>query len=259
MSTQPVNFFWDAPPAPPTLSGSDVHIWSAALDRPMAQIQQLAQTLSPNEAARAQRFVFDRDREHYIVGRGLLREILSHYLKTPPARLQFRYGPQGKPELDTGPAPLHFNLSHSGGVVLYAVTRQQPLGVDVEAIRPLEDLEQIAEHFFSAAENSALRSLSPADKPTAFFNCWTRKEAFIKAVGEGLSYPLDQFDVTLTPGQPAQLLRVQNDPQATARWSLVALAPAPNYVAALAIETGQFQLNCWRWSTRAAGKSTSLF
>ncbi len=244
----PINQSWGLPPASPVLSGKEVHVWCAALDQPPARVLQLAQTLAADEAERAGRFVFDHDREHFIVARGLLRIILGRYLKVKPETLAFRYGPQGKPELETNPeSNLCFNLSHSGGVVLYAVTRKREIGVDIEAIRPLDDMEQIAERFFSANEYAVLRALPAKEKPPGFFNCWTRKEAYIKAMGSGLSQPLDQFDVTLAPGEPAKLLQIRNDPAALARWSLVELDPAPGYVGALVVSGYDWRLACWRW------------
>jgi len=198
---------------------------------------------------RARRFVFEQHRRHFIVGRGLLRLILSHYLEIEPGRLEFEYGPQGKPELAGAAASseLNFNLSHSGGLALYAVTYNRQIGVDIEAIRQLEDMEAIAYRFFSAAEYTALMALAPEERPVGFFNCWTRKEAYIKAVGDGLMYPLEKFDVSLQPGQAAKLLRVQNDPAAVSRWSLQHLEPAPGYVGALAVAGSVGQLNCWQW------------
>jgi 4'-phosphopantetheinyl transferase len=198
---------------------------------------------------RARRFVFEQHRHHFIAGRGLLRLILGRYLEIEPDRLQFEYGPQGKPEL-TGAAAssrLTFNLSHSGGLALYAVTYSRQIGVDVEAVRQLEDMEMMAYRFFSATEHTALMTLPPEERPVGFFNCWTRKEAYIKAVGDGLMYPLHKFDVSLQPGRPAELLRVQNDPAAVSRWSLQHLEPAPGYVGALAVAGKTWQLACWQW------------
>jgi 4'-phosphopantetheinyl transferase len=207
----------------------------------------LAQTLSPDEAARAERFVFDRDRNHFIVGRGSLRAILGHYLNCKPQQVTFSYGPQNKPAVEIPQSQLRFNLSHSGEAVLYAFTHHREIGVDIELLRPLDDMMQIAKRFFSPTEYTTLSALPIEEQPTAFFNCWTRKEAYIKAIGSGLSQPLDQFDVTLTPGEPAKLLRVQNDPQALERWSLIELNPAPDYVAALMVEGGHQELFCSQW------------
>jgi 4'-phosphopantetheinyl transferase len=232
------------------LGSDDVHIWCAALDQLPGRVSRLAQLLSVDERERAGRLVFEQHRQHFIVGRGLLRLILGRYLELAPDQLKFEYGRQGKPALAnlSGPPALAFNLSHSHGLALYAVASNRALGVDVEAIRRLDDLEAIAKRFFSATEYTVLSSLPPAQKPTGFFNCWTRKEAYIKAIGDGLSYPLDRFDVSLRPGEPARLLRVQDDPQATGRWSLYHLAPVPGYVGAVVAAGQPVKLSCWRWA-----------
>ena len=240
---------WRSPPEALHLGGAEVHVWQAGLDRPPAQVHTLLHTLSTDERARAERFHFRRDREHFIVARGLLRAILGRYLNREPGRLQFRYSPYGKPALaqDSGGTGLCFNVSHSHGLALYAVTRGREVGVDVEHIRPTPHLEQIAERFFSHREVSALLSLPQDLRAVAFFLCWTRKEAYIKAKGEGLSLPLDRFDVSLIPGEPAALLGTRGDPREAYRWSLRELTPAPGYAAALAVEGHGWRLACWRW------------
>jgi 4'-phosphopantetheinyl transferase len=241
------NFLWPTPSILPPLSNDQVHVWSAPLNQPAEYILQLAQALSPDEAARAQRFVFDRDRDHFIAARGLLRIILGHYLNLKPQQIKFCYGPQNKPGLEIPQSQLRFNLSHSGNAVLYAITHHQEIGVDIELLRPLDDMMQIAKRFFSPAEYAALRALPIEKQEIGFFNCWTRKEAYIKALGSGLTQPLDQFDVSLIPGQPAKLLQVQNDPQALERWSLTELNPASNYAAALVVEGQNQQFFCGQW------------
>lgn len=215
-------------------------------------VQQLAETLAPDERQRAERFHFERDRRRFIVGRGVLRRILGRYLALEPNRLQFCYGPWGKPALagisTTQEGQFCFNLAHSQSLALYAVTCERELGVDIEYIRAVPEAEQIAARFFSAQENTVLRSLPPQQKQEAFFNCWTRKEAYIKAIGDGLAQPLAEFDVSLTPGEPASLLRISGDTQAAAGWSIQALTPAPGYVAALAVKGHDWQLKCWQWA-----------
>lgn len=244
-----VNILWQPPSTLPYLADDEVHVWCAALTQPSEQVLQLAQTLSPDEAERAQRFVFDHDREYYIVGRGFLRHILAHYRQTDPAGIKFNYGPQGKPGLaPTLNSDIQFNLSHSGSLVLYAITRRHTIGVDIEAVRPLDDMAQIAKRFFSPVEAATLLKLPLEEQPEGFFNCWTRKEAFIKASGKGLSQPLDEFDVTLAPGQPARLLRVQDDSQAPYKWSLTHLIPATGYVAALAVAGQMTKIFCRQWA-----------
>lgn len=239
---------WHSPPTELRLTDYDVNIWQADLDQLSARVQQLAQTLSADELARAKRFYFEQDRQRFIVGRGLLREILSRYLDLAPNQLQFCYGLHGKPALaPTLGSSICFNLSHSQGLALYAITRDRPIGIDVEYIRPLAEAEQIAANFFSAQENTALHHLPLNQKQVAFFSCWTRKEAYIKAVGDGLALPLDQFDVSLAPGEAARLISIKGDRTAATQWSLQELKPASNYIAAVAVAGHNWNLKCWKY------------
>ena len=210
-------------------------------------MRSLRHTLTTDECQRAERYVFEKDRTHFAVARGLLRVLLGRYLRQEPQHLRFTYGPHGKPALatDTGRAPLCFNVSHSHGLALYAVTRGREVGVDVERIRPEIAQEKIAERFFSRREVTVLRALPTSLQAAAFFACWTRKEAYIKAKGEGLALPLGQFDVSLAPGEPAMLLRTAWDPQEAACWALQDLAPAPGYRAAVAVAGHDWRLTCW--------------
>jgi len=241
---------WGLPPSDLALSSDHIHVWCASLDQPASCVQQFAQSLSADERVRAERFHFEQHRNRFIAGRGLLRMILSYYTGIEPSRLQFCYGPHGKPALTEASSSdrLCFNLSHSQELALFAVTRDREIGVDLECVRPISDAEQIAERFFSAQENAVFRALPRNQKQQAFFNCWTRKEAYIKARGEGLSLPLKQFDVSLIPGEPAKLLSIRGDPEEASKWSLQALSPAPGYVAALAVEGHGWDLACWRWT-----------
>lgn len=240
---------WHSPPIHLTLSSDDVHVWRASLDQPVECLQQLAQTLCADERIRAERFYFEQDRKRFIIGRGILRIILSRYLNIAAEQLQFCYGSRGKPDLvDSGESKLRFNLSHSQGLVLYAVTCDRQIGIDVEYIRPIEEVEQIVKSFFSAQENAMWHNLPVHQRQTAFFNCWTRKEAFVKAVGDGLALPLNQFDVSVAPNEPAKLLAIKGDRSASNRWSMQDLSPAPGYVAAVAVEGHSWQLSCWEWS-----------
>ena len=203
--------------------------------------------LTVDERQRAERYIFERDRTHFVVARGLLRVLLGRYLRQEPQYLRFTYGPHGKPALatDTGGGALGFNVSHSHGLALYAVTRGREVGVDVERIRPEVAQEKIAERFFSPREVTVLRALPTPLQAAAFFACWTRKEAYIKAKGEGLALPLDQFDVSLAPGEPAALSHTAWDPQEAACWALQDLAPAPGYRAAVAGAGHDWHLTCW--------------
>jgi len=220
-------------PAPPSLSLStgEVHVWRMRLEQPPELQENYLRTLAEDERARANRFHFDLHRRHFVVARGFLRALLARYLDTTPEAVRFAYGPYGKPMLDGEhrEGSLRFNASHSGDWAVYAFVQDQEVGVDVEHVKKDFETEGIAERFFSAREVQTLNALPEIEKPAAFFRCWTRKEAYIKAIGSGLSHPLDSFDVTLAPGEPPALSRVEG-------WSLFALDVAPDYAAALALE-----------------------
>jgi 4'-phosphopantetheinyl transferase len=211
-----------------------VDLWQIPLRQPAPAQAQLAEALTPDEQERAGRFRFDRDRNAFQVARGAMRLLLGTYLDIAAAAVPLHYTAHGKPFLAEPYTPVKFNLSHAGDWALLAVSAGRELGVDIEQIRPLSDLDSLARRFFAPAEQADLRALPPEQRPRAFFTCWTRKEAFIKAVGEGLSRPLDQFEVTLRPGEPARLRRVAGDAGAVDRWSLHALPVPSGYVAALA-------------------------
>jgi len=240
---------WSPPPASPTLAKDEVHLWRAYLDPAVQHLGRLKHCLSPDELRRAERFHFQKDRHRFIVARGVLRKILSLYLKREPNELRFRLNVHGKPFLDRefDASALRFNLSHSHGMALYAVTRSREVGIDVEGIRADFKGKEIAERFFSPREVAMLRALPPDTQEQGFFACWTRKEAYAKARGEGVSFPLDQFDVSVAPEEPATLLHTKGDPQEVSRWSLQKLDPGPGYVAALAVEGDSWLLRCWQW------------
>jgi len=240
---------WCAPPETMTLGENEVHVWRASLERPCSEIEALKHHLAEDELARADRFHFQRHRTHFIVARGLLRTILSRYLKMEPSRLRFRYGPKGKPELagDTSRRGLRFNVSHSHGLALYAVTEDREIGVDVERIRSDVAGQKIAERFFSPREADALRQLPAEVRQKAFYTCWTRKEAYLKAIGEGITLRLDQFEVSTTPGEPAVLLSINGDSKEASYWSLKELNPERGYVGALAVKGHDWHMRCWNW------------
>ncbi|MGA2604135.1 MAG: 4'-phosphopantetheinyl transferase superfamily protein [Verrucomicrobiia bacterium] len=240
---------WRAPPETLVLGDDEIHVWRATLDQTPSQIQGFLHNLAADEQAKAERFYFERDREHFIAARGVLRAILGGYLNRAPESLSFCYSSHGKPALagESDGEPIRFNVSHSYGVALYAITRGREVGIDLERIRFDLAVAEIAERFFSRREVAMLRTLPTEAQRQAFFRCWTRKEAYIKARGEGLSLPLDQFDVSLAPGEPAAVLGTQRDPSEAARWSLQELTLAPGYVAALAVEGHGWRLSCWQW------------
>ncbi len=222
---------WDS------LSSGEVHVWGASLVQPASVLRQLREVLDEEEKRRADRFKFEKGQRQFTVGRGLLRLLLGKYLRTDPAGIGFRYNPHGKPELSAGfdGSRLKFNLSHSGEVVLYALSLGRELGVDVETVRPDFATDGIAERFFAPAERIKLRTLDQDARIQAFFSCWTRKEAFIKARGKGMAIPLDAFEVTLKPDEPAAVLATYDDPDEAQRWSLYELDPGPGYLASLAV------------------------
>ena len=218
------------------IPADEIHLWRASLEQPVAATERLRSLLADDELARAAKFRFARDRDRYIVGRGLLRSLLGSYLQRPPRELRFDYGEFGKPRLEGG-GP-HFNLSHSGALALFAFSADVELGVDVELENAEFAKERIAERFFSEKEVRVLRSLAEPLQATAFMTCWTRKEAFIKARGDGLSLRLDSFDVSLAPDAPAALLRTEWSAAEPAQWWLCDLSDASRgYVAAMAMRS----------------------
>jgi 4'-phosphopantetheinyl transferase len=189
-----------------TLRSDEVHVWHADLDRAAREMPYLGDLLSADERARAARFHFAQDRERWVTARSLLRRLLARYLDTDPARLRLIYGAYGKPALEEEPW-LRFNLSHSGGIVLFAVAGGREVGVDVERVRDDIDAEDLAPAVFSHQERQALRVAAPGEKNALFFALWTAKEAYIKARGLGFSYPVQQLTVTLAGGTDAILTR----------------------------------------------------
>lgn len=236
---------WHPAPTDLTLSSNDVHVWLADLELPAGQIEKLSLILSEDEQHRANRFYFEPDKKHFIAGRAILRTILSRYLDLEPDTLQFSYGSRGKPALASPNTSrtLCFNLSHSNGLALYAVTRSRHLGIDLEHIRPMPNALELAQRFFSSREYALISSLPPDQRQEAFFNGWTCKEAYLKATGEGLA-GLQQVEVSLTPSKPVELLSIQGDPKAANHWSVHQLTLVPGFVAALAVEGHGWHLDC---------------
>ncbi len=245
---------WQPATHPPPLTTDDVHVWRIALELGDPILMRLRDTLADDERQRADRFHFEKDRRHFTAARGAMRLLLAGYLSRCPNDVRFAYGNYGKPRLmdADNASDLRFNLSHSHGLALLAVTRGRDIGVDIERLRDMErDGEALAERFFSPREAARLRSLPPELRREAFFHCWTRKEAYIKAQGKGLSLPLDQFDVSLHPHEPAALLATQHDPQEVQRWSLQSLFPGEEYIGALAVQGHSWRLWCGEWSADA--------
>jgi len=240
---------WKIPPSGTALTEREIHIWRAALDLPSMNIQELNKTLSADEKMRAERLYLERDRKRFIARRAILRKMLGSYTGIEPSSLRFCYGNNGKPRLaDTScNGAIRFNMSRSEELALYGFTRDREMGVDIESIRDIPDIERIVARFFSSREYDAFRALPESKKREAFFNCWTRKEAFIKAIGNGLSHSLDKFDVSLVPGEPARLLRIEGDSKAASRWFIQELKPTFGFAAAFAVEGRRWRLRCWQW------------
>lgn len=240
---------WESPPADLMLPADEIHVWCALLDQPEQSVRQLASTLAPDEQARAQGYRLERDRDRFLVRRGILRHLLGRYVGREAKHVEISYGAYGKPSLahGCGDGMLCFSLAHSGQMALFAFARGREVGVDIESVRPMPDADRIAARFFSPRESAALRALPPEERQQAFFACWTRKEAYLKARGVGLSGELGQFEVTVVPAEPASLFSVGGDPRRALDWRLEDLTPAPGYAAALAVEGHRTELARWRW------------
>jgi 4'-phosphopantetheinyl transferase len=223
---------WAANPVQFTLAPDEIHVWRANLDCEPASLRALETTLAPGEQARADRFRFPQDRNAFIATRGILRELLGKYVSRAPAELLFDYGDRGKPSLHaSSDQSIQFNVSRSHDLALLAFAAKRSVGIDVELVRPDFAATEIAQRYFSPQEIEELKSLPPQSLAEGFFLCWTRKEAYVKARGEGMQIPLNSFGVSLTPGQPARLESTDS-----ARWSLHSITPDPRYVGALVAE-----------------------
>lgn len=238
---------WLAPPADLSLDAGEVHVWRASLDVDEGALADHAAFLSDDERERAGKFHFPKDHNHFVAARAILRLLLSRYLRRQPGEIRFAYAPRGKPLLEQNPTDLRFNLAHSHGWAIFGFAAGAEIGVDIEYRGRAIAGEDIAERFFSREEVAALRALPSAGRTAAFFNCWTRKEAFVKATGEGIAYGLDQFAVSLTPGEPAKLLSTRFDPAEASRWTLCHVEPGPGYVGAIAVQGPIARLRCWQW------------
>lgn len=225
---------WRRPPDNVRLPGRQVHVWRARLDLPRPRQAALLSVLSFEERARAEGFRSERDRARFIAAHGLLRIVLGLYLSTPPGRIAFSGGAYGKPQLNADCASsLKFNMSHSDALALFAVSRGREVGVDVERIRPGPPMADLAKRLFSPGETAALLALPAERLPTAFFECWTRNEALLKATGRGWSAPCVQGE---RRGLGAE----------TSRWSVWGLSVRRGYAAAVAAEGHDWTLKCWR-------------
>lgn len=233
---------WSGPPASLTLATGEVHVWRFELDQPESVVAEFRATLEAGELARAGRFHFEKHRRQFVVGRGGLRYVLARYFDLKPEEFRFSYGAYGKPALVS--EGLRFNMSHSHGVALVAVALDRELGVDVEHVRADFATESVARRFFSRAEVAVFNALEKEEQVAAFFRCWTRKEAYIKAIGRGLSEPLTAFDVTLAPGEAAALLRAERGD--ASRWAMFNIDVGDDYAGALAVEAPVSRIRLWQ-------------
>ena len=244
---------WADPPLSVAFPAGEIHLWRAALAQTDEVAQRLVRVLSDDEQRRADGFHFERDRRAFGVGRGVLRTLIGRYLGIAPARVRFEYGRWGKPRLagTLGTSGLRFNAAHSDGLFLCAFTLEQEIGIDLERIVPIPELLQIAELAFSPAEHAALCALTAEARTEAFFDCWTRREAWLKARGAGMAGPRDPTAEHPVMGER----RGGGDPQsqggAEDRWSIRTFRPASEYVAALAVEGPPGPVQAWQWSSAA--------
>jgi 4'-phosphopantetheinyl transferase len=243
-----------SPPIGLALPDDEVQIWRVALDLPASSVAQLQRVLAADELARAEQFRAPASRSRFIAAHGLLRHILGQYLNTDPQQLQFCFGPYGKPFLAPAQSryDVRFNLSHSQRLGLFAFTRGRDIGVDIEYLRAPKRWERIARCCLSASEQTVLYALPARAQRAALVACWTRKEAYLKATGQGLTQPLHQIDIGIRPGDSAAPACPAADRREFSRWSLLELAPGLGYVGTLVVEGRGWCLTCWRWPKQTA-------
>jgi 4'-phosphopantetheinyl transferase len=220
-----------------------IDIWTTILRASAEDINRFSALLSPDERARQARMLVGAVRDRFTMARATLRLLAARYLGIQPPEIEFGYGPRGKPALAATDEDLYFNLAHSEDVAVYAFARGHEVGVDVEHVREIPDMDRIARRFFAPDECAALESLAPRDRARAFYLAWTRKEAYVKAVGDGLHIPLDSFSVTLRPGEEARLIGFDTDSKFALRWNLHHLDAKPGFVGAVAYRGPRNQLN----------------
>lgn len=237
-----------------SLPGGELHLWLADLAQPEYVIRRCRDVLADDELKRADAFRFERHRSRFTVARAFLRRLLGWYLNTDPTDISFVYGKQGKPclapklrqQIPPERRRLRFNVSHSGTLALYGFVQAYEIGVDIERYRALRDMMSIARRSFAQGEYATLVAAPPGERLMLFFNCWTRKEAYVKAVGDGLSLSLDSFEVTMSEEAPVRLLRIDGEPFPERRWRLVAVPIMPEVAAAVCVQPGNLVLRTFR-------------
>jgi 4'-phosphopantetheinyl transferase len=239
---------WKIPPENLVLAENEVHVWFAELDKPEICVHQFEEILSIDERQKAGRFAFKRDRINFIIAHGVLRTIIGRYfLSVEPSKLKFCYGVRGKPYLSEKFAngELSFNQADSNGMVLYAFAKNREVGIDIEYMRPIADAQQIVDGSFSEYERIAYNSLPEGEKHGAFYKCWTRKEAFIKAIGEGLYFLLDRFDVSISPDRPAKIISINGKSNDASSWALFDIEVKQDFAAAFSCEGLCEEIKYW--------------
>lgn len=244
---------WKKPATQLMLSRKDVHIWRAFLDLPNKSVQEIKRSLSVDEIMKSERLSFERDKNNFIIARGILRLILACYLSVEPSAIRFCYEKDGKPRIQNafGKKVIQFNLSHSEELALYVFTLDSEVGADLEKIRDFPEMKQIVDHFFSVRERVFFDTLPTSEKRETFFKWWTRKEAFVKAVGEGLSDRLNSFDVLLCDGKSAESLGILRGATERPRWSIWDVKPGEEFAGAVAVKGGDWNLQSWQWPVKS--------
>ncbi|MGB8953584.1 MAG: 4'-phosphopantetheinyl transferase superfamily protein [Candidatus Aminicenantales bacterium] len=246
-ATNRIDEMWQPAPQVVGLIGDQVHVWAASFQQATDSDKNLKSFLGQDDLCHAERIRYDFKRESFLASHILLRILLSIYLDRDQGEIEIGFNPWGKPVLieKSGRNALHFSLSRANELAVFAFSRNRQVGIDLEILRPIPEAEDIIEHYFSDYEKEVFKTVQPERLSEVFLRCWTRKEAYIKAKGTGLSMPLDHFDVSVAAGQPAALLKVKDDPAEAARWRLLDLHPAPGCVAALAVEEFDWEPRFW--------------
>jgi 4'-phosphopantetheinyl transferase len=236
-----LDFFpWLLTPKWPALAENELHLWRASLDISPELLDRFEKTLSTAEKDRADKFLVTHARERFIAGRGILRDLLAAYLEIEPRNVDFSYGDQGKPALSpTHKSEIRFSVSHSQSMALFAIGESSEVGVDIETVKTNFKGMEIASHFFSEEEIAALAKLPPEVQVSAFFSCWTKKEAYVKARGQGLSIPLRSFTVNFADSK--QLLKDEQG----AVWSCFGLEPAAGFLGAVVVAGENWRVKSW--------------
>jgi 4'-phosphopantetheinyl transferase len=240
---------WPARRQPGDLGDAEAHLWVVALDLVPEKLPGFREILSEDERKRAGRFLSAVDTQRYMAARASLRTLLGAYVGMEPGQLRFRCDKFGKPGLDgeANTASIRFNVSHSAELGLFGFVGEHRIGVDLERVRADIEVENLARNHFSANEFHMLRAVPSDQQLEAFFCCWTRKEAYLKGLGEGMSHGLDRFEVSVGPGEPVAILHADDDPDVSRRWTLEHLTPAPGYLGAAAVEMGAVTFQCFQW------------